>query len=240
MVRILPPEILLSTDKTDELIKEFVAAGGDYREWRPSYSIAPTDPVPIVRERLDHESGELTRTLDVARWDFWPAFMDSKKKPNFNARIETVATNGLWKGAFTSSRAIVPMRGYYEWTGEAGHKQPHFLHDAGGELLAAAAIYTARRMDDGWMLSTAIITREARDASGEIHDRMPVFLERAAWGEWLEPGKLDADGKDRMLSLLTAESEQMAKRIAAYDVDPKVNNTRRADPTDATLIEPIT
>lgn len=55
---------------TDELIKEFVAAGGDHREWRPSYCIAPTDPVPIVRERVDQDSGELTRTLDLARWDF--------------------------------------------------------------------------------------------------------------------------------------------------------------------------
>lgn len=225
--------------KTDELIKEFVAAGGDFRDWQPSYSIAPTNPALIVRERVDQESGELDRTLDVVRWDFWPAFIDSKKKPNFNARIENLASSGLWKGAFASSRALVPMRGYYEWTGEPGHKQPHFLHDAEGDLLAAAAIYTARRVGEEWMLSMAIVTREARDASGDIHDRMPVFLERRAWGEWLEPGKLDTDGKEHMLGMLAAESEQMAKRITAYDVDPKVNNTRRADPNDPTLIQPI-
>lgn len=224
---------------TDELIKEFVAAGGDYREWRPSYSIAPTNPVPIVRERIDRESGEMHRTLDVVRWDFWPAFIETKKKPNFNARIENLMTSGLWKGAFASSRALVPMRGYYEWSGPKGAKQPHFLHDSDGGLLAAAAIYTARRVEDEWLLSTAIITREARDASGDIHDRMPVFLERSAWDQWLEPGKLDVDGKERMLGMLTAESEQMAKRITAYDVDPKVNSTFRADPNDASLIQPI-
>lgn len=224
---------------TDQLIKEFVAAGGDYRDWRPSYSIAPTNSVPLVRERVDKESGELQRTLDVVRWDFWPTFIESKKKPNFNARIENLASSGLWKGAFTSSRALVPMRGYFEWTGERGSKQPHFLHDVDGELLAAAAIYTARRVGDEWMLSTAIVTREARDASGEVHDRMPVFLAREAWDEWLEPGKLDVDGKDRMLSMLAAESERMSKRIAAYDVDPKVNNTRLADPNDPSLIQPV-
>lgn len=225
--------------KTDELIKEFVAAGGDYRDWQPSYSIAPTNQTPIVRERVDRDSGELKRTLDVVRWDFWPAFIDSKKKPNFNARIENLATSGLWKGAFASSRALAPMRGYYEWTGERGSKQPHFLHDSSGDLLAAAAIYTARRVGEEWVMSTAIITREARDASGEIHDRMPVFLERNVWDEWLQPDKLDADGKTRMLDVLSTESERMAQRIAVYDVDPKVNSTARADPRDATLIQPV-
>lgn len=56
----------------------------------------------------------------------------------------------------------------------------------------------------------------------------------------VEPGKLDIDSKDRMLSMLAAESEQMAKRIAVCDVDPKVNNTRRTDPSDATLIQSMT
>ena len=39
--------------ETNELIEEFVAAGNDYRDWIPQYSIAPTEVVPIVRERRD-------------------------------------------------------------------------------------------------------------------------------------------------------------------------------------------
>lgn len=225
---------------TDELIQEFVAAGGDFRDWRPSYSIAPTNPVPIVRERVDAGSGELHRTLDVARWDFWPQFIEKKGKPNFNARIERLTTSGLWKGAFASSRALVPMRGYFEWTTDPeGRKQPHFLHSDGGGLLAAAGIYTARREGDGWALSTAIVTRPARDASGAIHDRMPVFLDRDVWDEFLQPGKLDEPGKEHMLALLTAESDRMATAIATYEVDRKVNYTRSVDPTDPTLIESV-
>ena len=226
-------------DHVDDLIKEYVAAGGDYREWRPSYSIAPTNVVPIVRERADATTGELHRSLDTAVWDFHPAFMRDSKRPNFNARIETVATNGLWKGAFASSRALVPMRGYYEWTGEAGHKQPHFLHSTGGGLLTAAGIYTARKVDDVWQLSTAIITRPARDASGEIHDRMPVFLERSAWDDYLDPDKLDEAAKEDMVVFLASESDRVAGTIASYEVDRRVNNSRTVDPGDPTLIEPL-
>jgi len=118
---------------TDELIQEYAAAGGDFRDWRPSYSIAPTNPVPIVRERVDADSGELRRTLDVTRWDFRPSFVDEKGKPNFNARIERLTTGGLWRAAFAGTRALVPMRGYFEWTGPIGDKQPHFLHDDAGK-----------------------------------------------------------------------------------------------------------
>jgi len=130
------------------------------------------------------------------------------------------------------------MRGYYEWTGEPGSKQAWFLH---GEqpLLAAAGIYTARKVDDEWEVSMSIITREAKDASGEIHDRMPVFLEPDVWDEYLAPVKLDDAGKADMVALLTGESEKVASSISSYEVDRKVNNSRTANPDDATLIEPL-
>ena len=75
--------------------------------------------------------------------------------------------------------------------------------------------------------------------SGEVHDRMPVFLERGVWSDYLDPGKLDETGKQHMIDLLTTESEKVAATIEEYEVDRKVNNTRTADPRDATLIEPI-
>ncbi|WP_295122175.1 SOS response-associated peptidase [uncultured Leifsonia sp.] len=225
--------------ETDELIQEFVASGGDFRDWRPSYSLAPTDPIPIVRERVRSATGELERTVDAAVWDFHPAFIRESKRPNFNARLETVASNGLWKGAFAATRALVPMRGYYEWTGEAGKKDAHFLHAADGGLLAAAGLYTARKIGDDWQVSVAIITRPARDASGEIHDRMPVFLEPSAWDDYLDPAKLDEAGKHRMIDLLNTESERVASTIAAYEVDRRVNNSRTVDPSDPTLVQPL-
>jgi hypothetical protein len=68
---------------------------------------------------------------------------------------------------------------------------------------------------------------------------MPVFLERDAWDEYLAPVKLDDDGKQQMVSLLTAESEKVASTISNYEVDRRVNNSRTVDPTDPALIEPL-
>ena len=147
-------------------------------------------------------------------------------------------STGFWAPAVTAARCVVPMRGYYEWTGEPGNKQAFFLHGP-QPLLAAAGIYTARKVGDEWEVSTSIITREARDASGEVHDRMPVFLERDVWDDYLAPVKLDDAGKEEMVALLNSESEKVAATITNYEVDRRVNNSRTVDPEDPALIEPL-
>jgi len=136
----------------------------------------------------------------------------------------------------------VPMRGYYEWTEREVDgrtvKIPHFIHGP-GELLAAAGIYTARKVDDAWVVSTAIITREGRDASGEVHDRMPAFLEPEVYARWLEPVTWDDAQKEEAVRMLTEVSAEVASTITTHEVDRRVNNSRTADPGDASLIEPI-
>ena len=239
--------------ETNDLIEEFVLDGNDYRDWTISYSIAPTDTVPIIRERTHPDTGEIVRTVESAVWDFRPPFVTRSTRPQINARLETVARNGLWKSAFAGGRCIVPMRGYYEWTGEAGHKRPWFLHASsegaapgvaapGGaaRMLAAAGLATAREVEGSWQVSTAIITTAGRDASGEIHDRMPVFLTPELYERWLDPRRLDTDAaKEELVALAEASGAAVAARIVAHEVDRRVNNSRTADPADPRLIAPI-
>ncbi|MFE2772315.1 SOS response-associated peptidase [Microbacterium resistens] len=218
---------------TDELIQEFVAGGGDpqdwWKEWHGSYSIAPTDSAPIVRDR-----GE-GRFLELVRWDWQKPPSRPTGAPIINARIEKLAT-GFWAPAFTAARVVVPMRGYFEWTGEKGSKVPHFLHGDG--LLAAAGLTWSMDVKGERLRCFVVVTREARDAGGEVHDRMPAFLTPDAMEAWLEPVKLDRGGRDEMLATLDASSAAVASSIRQYVVDRKVNNSRTVDPTDPTLIEP--
>ena len=219
---------------TNDLIEEFVLQGNDFRDWQPSYAIAPTQTIPVIRERTD-SAGEIRRTVVPATWNF----RLNKGKPLINARLETVAEKGLWKGAFMAARCIVPMRGYYEFTGEPGAKIPHFIQ-GGTEQLAAAGLVAALKVDDEWELTAAIITREARDASGEVHDRMPAFLSPDVYDAWLDPQKVEDPGHvQELLTMLEAVSTEEARTMRTHVVDRKVNNTRTADPTDPTNIEPV-
>lgn len=198
------------------------------------FNVAPTTVVPVVRER----HGE--RQLPGARWGFVPSwYPDLKKRPQpINARIETVATSGMFRRAFAMSRCIVPAQGYYEWVVTETGKQPHYVHqpDAG---LAMAGLVTAwpdpaRAEDDPdrWVLSTTIITRDAHVAPGEVHDRMPACLTPDSYGDWLGDG-LDAD---ELLALLDRDSFEVAHDLVQHEVSRDANNVRNNGPH---LIDPL-
>lgn len=214
---------------SSELLGDF-AASGDLG-WEPAFSVAPKNRAPILRARDDE------RQLELAKWSFRPSWMKAGGPPNINARIETVATKPMFRGSFSSDRILVPMSGYYEWEEIDGLKQPWFIH---GEtpVLAAAGLRAAYQDDDGeWQSTFTIITREARDASGEVHDRMPAFLENDFLDTWLSPDKVT--DKDGLLDQLDATSVKMAKTITTRPVSRRVNSVKGLDRTDATLIDEV-
>lgn len=219
----------------DELIVQFVAQGGDFRDWKPSYSVAPTDPAPILRERKPEGSAAPTRLVEIADWGFRPGWARPKSPAPINARLETVAAGGMFTGAVTSQRCLVPMTGYYEWEATETGKQPHFIRGDG--ILAAAGLYASRKEDDGWKITFTVITRTARDASGEIHDRMPTFLAPDGWSRWLSPEKLVK--RDDTLAMLDRSSAAVAATLRSYTVDRRVNNVRAVDPQDPSIIQPV-
>lgn len=208
--------------------------------WKPTYSIPPTSTAPIVRERLDKD-GALERELEPAGWGLRPVWMKDPKKPGFhNARLETVAEKPSFRAAFAARRALVPMNGYYEWVkAEDGGKQPFFIHASDNGLLSAAGLYEVRKDEetDQWQATYTVITTTATDASGEVHDRMPVFLTESAWAEWLRPTKATGDEKTDLLQLLEQAAPQVAATLQTRPVSRRVNNVRTADPRDASLIE---
>ncbi|TFB63483.1 SOS response-associated peptidase [Cryobacterium sp. Hz7] len=220
---------------TEELLSLFDATGANAADWQPSYSVAPTDPAPIVREWIHDET--LNRDVDLASWGLKPGWAKPGGPAPINARLESVASNGMFRSAFARQRCLVPMAGYYEWQQMDDGKQPYFLH-GDGDVLAAAGLYAARQEDEVWKISFTIITRAARDASGEIHDRMPVFLTPDVWGQWLSPEKIS--DKEEALSMLDRSSVAVAKTVTAYPVSGVVNNVRTLDSEDPRLIEPIT
>lgn len=143
----------------------------------------------------------------------------------------------MFRGSFSSDRIVVPLSGYYEWEEIDGQKQPWFIHGA-ALVLAAAGLRAAYQDEQGeWRSTFTIITREARDASGEIHDRMPAFLEESFLDRWLSPEKVT--DKDQLLDELDATSVKMATTITTRPVSRAVNNVKTLDRTDASLIEEV-
>lgn len=203
----------------------------------PDYNVAPTDPVAAVVERVDKATGEGVRKLVTPRWGLVPSWSKTAAggARMINARSETVATKPAFAAAFAKRRCLIPADGYYEWTpGQRDgkpYKQPWYLHPdaAAPGALVMAGLYEFWRNpdDDTWLTTCTIITTQATDALGHIHDRMPMVIEPADWGSWLDPLRTDAA---EVLPLLRTPAD-----LRSYEVSTLVNSVRNDGPE---LIEP--
>jgi len=211
----------------NELIEEFVATGGDVNDWRPSYNIRPTDPVPIVLESA--KTGDIVRRLELARWSLVPSFSKELKLkyPTFNARSEDVASKASYKASVVSKRAIIPASGYYEWRTVGKAKTPFYIYDPSGDL-AFAALYSWWRnhelADDDparWVLTATILTMPAVPHLAEIHDRNPVPLPRDFWDSWLST---EIAGDQSLVDAAVAASAEVAGRLDFHQVAPLGEN----------------
>ena len=98
--------------ETDQLINEFVATGGDFRNWRPSWNISPTQTIPVLIHSATGDA-EAVRRLEPARWSLTPSWSTELKTkfPTFNARAENITEKATWKGPIKTHRALVPASG---------------------------------------------------------------------------------------------------------------------------------
>ena len=227
-----------SEDLTDEFdVEESI---GD--EIAPSWNIAPTDPVRMIVERVPHGSDDgagPVRQLRTARWGLvpnWSRDRDGGAKM-INARIETVTSKPAFKTAAARRRCLLPSLGYYEWQKTDHGKVPYFLHDPDGRLLAMAGLYELWRdeslPDDDpnrWLWTCTVITQQAPDLLGEIHDRNPVIVPHELQEQWLDCFGQDVAVARRLLDRIPEA------RLEPYVVSAAVGNVRNNGPE---LIEPV-
>lgn len=159
--------------------------------FRPSWNIAPTALVPVVRAAADGG-----RECVLLRWGFIPAWAKSPTQVPLlnNARAESLAEKPAFRGAWKRRRCVVPADGWYEWDEKVEPRQPHYFHRADGRLAALAALWETWRSPDGELIdSFAVVTRDANAQTRAVHDRMPKLLRDDEIEPWLfapEPAEL--------------------------------------------------
>ncbi|MGO4955802.1 SOS response-associated peptidase [Luteococcus sp. Sow4_B9] len=216
----------------------------------PRYNIAPTDPVPAIVERHDRVTGGVRRKLVRPRWGLVPSWAKDRSRAAslINARSETVDSKPSFRKAFTHRRCLLPADGYYEWytrpadsgTGRPT-KQPYWIHPVAGHddvpLMVMAGLYEFWRdpalpaeHPDAWLTTCTVITTQASDALGRIHDRMPMQVRRRDWQDWLDP---DLNDPLAVHDLLHAPAPD---EMTAHPVSPLVGQVRNDSPN---LVEPL-
>ncbi|WP_137294669.1 SOS response-associated peptidase [Nocardioides dongxiaopingii] len=237
-----------SSRQPDDLVEEFeVVENRVEKPLEPDFNVAPTKDVYAVVERPPSRDADEppARQLRTLRWGLVPSWA---KDPSIgsrmiNARMETVAEKPSFRRAFAKRRCLLPADGYFEWyesaaTTKAGkpRKQPFFIRPQDHGTLAMAGLYEIwrdpTRDDDDparFRWTCTVITTDAEDDLGRIHDRMPLMVEPDRWGPWLDP----TTPSETLLDLLVPAAPG---RLEAYPVSTAVGNVRNNGPE---LIEPL-
>ena len=213
----------------------------------PDYNVAPTKEVYAVVERPPSKDSPEPpqRQLRALTWGLVPSWAKDPSIGNrmINARMETVAEKPAYKRAFAKRRCLLPADGYFEWypteqKTKAGKplKQPFFIRPRDHGVLAMAGLYEIWRDPtrdeddpDRFRWTCTVITTDAEDDLGHIHDRAPLMVERDRWSAWLDTS---AEGSD-LLDLLVPAAPG---RLEAYPVSTLVSNVRNNGPE---LLEPL-
>src|ERR1700733_10678771 len=139
--------------------------------FKSTWNLAPTDPIPIVRR--DRDDG--LRRLDVVRWGLIPYWAKDIKigYSTINARCEDIESKPAFREAFRRRRCLVALDGFYEWKKLGGKdKQPYAIALKTGGLMAMAGLWETWRSPAGETVRSAtIVTCAPNGLVAELHDR---------------------------------------------------------------------
>jgi putative SOS response-associated peptidase YedK len=217
---------VISLPDLTDLLSQFGAAELRIQDWTPRFNVAPTQPAPVV-------TNEERRAVTQMHFGLVPPWAASPRvgASMINARVETVATRGVFREALAKRRCVIPVSGYYEWQKVGDKKQPVFIHTP-GKLIPLSGIWERWTSPDGEIMeSFAILTRSAAGFVRDIHDRMPLEVPASAIDLWLDPKPKTVQELAPVL-----EADAGAEHLTAHRVSPLVNAVANDSPA---LVEPV-
>ncbi|KAB3531504.1 SOS response-associated peptidase [Alkaliphilus serpentinus] len=167
----------------EEVIRKFAIEEVDDRS-REYGEIFPSNEFPIVINKKQN-------ILAHYRWGFSAPFL---KNIIINARLETIDTKPMFKGAFKERRCVIPVSYYFEWKAEEGKKVKHKIFMKSEKHFYLAGLYGSFHDKKGEAYNGfTIITTNPLSDLAHIHDRMPLILKDDQLELWLDSTIRDID-----------------------------------------------
>ena len=212
------------------MVEEYFASVSSEEDWSPRYNIAPTQPVPIVRQNPK----EPVRELSLVRWGLIPNWARDPTVASqmINTRSETAGTKRAFRDALKFRRCLIPADGFYEWQKTGKAKQPYCFEVGDGELFGFAGIWDRWKDPTGNSLETfSILTTTPNSVTSPMHDRMPVVLDPDSYDLWLDPGMRDVAAASEMLKPYDA------RLMRCYPISTRINHVANDDEECSARVE---
>jgi putative SOS response-associated peptidase YedK len=215
--------VRLSSDYSEIKIKLKFDLDAPAPNFEADWNKPPTAPMLVAIRSVDGK-----RTPKMMRWGLLPHWAKDEKiaYSTFNARAEEFtakpAFRDVWK---RGQRCLVVTDGFYEWKKldpKGKEKQPYAIAMADDDPMVMAGLWAKWKdpKSGDEIQSCTILTTSSNEVMAELHDRMPVILDKADWPKWL--GEESATDEE-LLAMLGPSPDQVLK---VWPVDKKVGNVR--------------
>lgn len=184
-----------------------------------SWNLKPTQSIPAAFT----SAKDGRKRYELAYWSLVPVWAKELKLkfPTFNARSEGLSEKASFKGPLVKQRCVIPVTGFYEWTGPKEKRTPHAIFGP-EKILPLAGLYSwwrdpAAPEGEGWRLTATIITRASAGVMEPLHDRMPLFLDDEIIHDWLDP---EIPGDQLLVDAASALAVPYSERLREWEVKP--------------------
>jgi len=183
------------------------------------FNAAPTQELPVITDANPAK-------IAFYKWGLVPSWSKDENSGSklINARAETLREKPTFRKLIETQRCLIPADGFYEWKQTPNGKQPFRIMLSNNDLFAFAGLWDKWQSPSGLLVYTfTIITTEPNNLVKNIHNRMPVILEKENETDWLNPN-LQSKQADNLLK------PYPAKKMRAYPVSKAVNNVANNSP----------
>lgn len=180
-------------------------------KYSPTYNCAPSQNLPVITNSEPEK-------LNFFKWGLVP-FWSKDIKIGFkliNARSENIEEKPSFKTAFAKRRCLIPANGFYEWKTVGKQKIPYRIFLKSEEIFAIAGIWEIWKDAENRPLNSfSILTTTPNSLMRNIHNRMPVILNKHDEQAWL------FENDEQYLKSLCQPFD--AQKMEAYQISSKVN-----------------
>ncbi|MCT8138349.1 SOS response-associated peptidase [Anaerobacillus sp. CMMVII] len=179
------------------------------------YNIAPSQQIlAIIHDGSKHRAGYLKWGL-VPPWAKDPAIGHKL----INARGETITEKPSFKQSFKKKRCLIVANGFYEWKRDGKAKIPMYITFKDNRLFAFAGLWeTFQTPGDKPLHTCTVITTEPNELVQDVHDRMPVILQKHQEELWLDRTMEDELSLQKLIRPFAADD------MISYQVSSLVNS----------------
>ena len=145
--------------------------------FKASTNIAPSELVPVVMLEAS------TAIIEDCPWGYKT---DWTTGPKFlvNLKSETILEKRFASKPLKRGRCIMPISGFYEWKRiNDKEKAPVLFEPKGQEILGIAGLIFQKADNTR---QCVVLTTSPNKLLSQVHDRMPVLIDKSQWLDWIE------------------------------------------------------